>query len=200
MRFGDPPGNGETEAGTTLGTCTLCFDAVEAFEDMALIFSRDAGTVVGDGDLGFAGLGGTSDTDFAAGGCILESVIDEDDKQLSEACGVAVYLHGCSYIGVQAYAKQIGECAHIADNLFNEGGEAELLEQEVGTAFVGAGERGEVTYEDGEVVKFLGNSFGLFKVGFNATFGVAEEEGVIRPGNRYRCTELVGSIRNELAL
>src|SRR5687767_14930872 len=69
--------DGEAEAGAALVAGAGAIDTVEAFEDAALRFGRNAGAIVGDGDGGALTIGFGGDGDGAAGRAVFDAVVDE---------------------------------------------------------------------------------------------------------------------------
>ncbi len=81
--------DGEAEAGAALLAGSGFVHPVEALEDAFEGIRRDAGAVIGNGDLDLAGIGGArADGDGAAGTAVFDGVVDEAGEDLFQVVGI----------------------------------------------------------------------------------------------------------------
>ena len=89
MGVNDVASNGEAEAGAASFAGSRGIHTIEAFENALLIGERDADAGVGDGDDGFAGRGRGANVDAAAGGSVLDGIVEQVLQDFVKEAGVA---------------------------------------------------------------------------------------------------------------
>src|SRR5262245_12459189 len=91
MRLHNTACDAQAEPSPSFGATARFVYAVESFEDMRLMFRRDADARVGDSDYGLSIFLCKLDGNSAVNGCVLDRVIEQVDDHLAQARLVSCY-------------------------------------------------------------------------------------------------------------